>query len=65
MNAIAPGTLLIANDENENINPEEIKRYPMKRFARSGDLTSLISYLVNENNYITGQTFVVDGGRSL
>ncbi len=65
VNAIAPGTLLIANDENENINPEEIKRYPMKRFARSGDLTSLISYLVNENNYITGQTFVVDGGRSL
>lgn len=65
VNAIAPGTILIDNDDNDNINPDEIKRYPMKRFAGSKDITSLISYLVNENNYITGQTFVVDGGRSL
>lgn len=65
VNAIAPGTILIENDDNDNINPEEINKYPMKRFARSKDITSVISYLANENNYITGQTFVVDGGRSL
>lgn len=65
VNAIAPGTVLIENDDNENVNPEEVKKYPMKRFAVSKDLTSLIKYLVNDNMYITGQTFTVDGGRSL
>lgn len=65
VNAIAPGTILIENDENQTVNTAEIKKYPMKRFANSGDLTSLIIYLANENNYITGQTFTVDGGRSL
>ncbi|MBK8553515.1 MAG: SDR family oxidoreductase [Ignavibacteria bacterium] len=65
VNAIAPGTILIENDENQTVNTAEIKKYPMKRFAKSGDLTSLIIYLANENNYITGQTFTVDGGRSL
>ncbi len=65
VNAIAPGTILIENDENQTVNTAELKKYPMKRFAKSSDLTSLILYLANENTYITGQTFVVDGGRSL
>lgn len=65
VNAIAPGTILIDNDDNENVNLNEANKYPMKRFAKSKDFTSLIRYLVNENNYITGQTFIVDGGRSL
>ncbi|MBS1550464.1 MAG: SDR family oxidoreductase [Bacteroidetes bacterium] len=65
VNAVAPGTILLNNGDNDNVNPEEVRRYPMNRFAGSKDITSLITYLVNENNYITGQTFVVDGGRSL
>jgi len=65
VNAIAPGTIIIDNDDNDNVNTEDVKKYPMKRFAKSGDLTSLISYLAEENNYITGQTFIVDGGKSL
>ncbi len=65
VNAIAPGTVIIDHDGNENVNYEDIKKYPMKRFALPGDLTSVINYLANDNRYITGQTFVVDGGRSL
>ena len=65
VNAIAPGTIIINNDINETVDFAEEKKYPMKRFARSSDLTSLISYLAEKNTYITGQTFVVDGGRSL
>ncbi|MEO6694862.1 MAG: SDR family oxidoreductase [Ignavibacteria bacterium] len=65
VNAIAPGTIIIEDDDNDNVNKEDMKKYPMKRFARSKDLTSLIEYLAEENNYITGQTFVVDGGKSL
>jgi len=65
VNAISPGTILIEKDENVTVNFEEEKKYPMKRFARSEDITSLISFLVQSNNYITGQNFTVDGGRSL
>jgi NAD(P)-dependent dehydrogenase (short-subunit alcohol dehydrogenase family) len=65
VNAIAPGSVLIENDKNETLDFREEKIYPMKRFAKSNDITSLIEYLVNRNEYITGQTFVVDGGRSI
>ncbi|MCY7360495.1 MAG: SDR family oxidoreductase [Ignavibacteria bacterium] len=65
VNAIAPGTVMINNDDNENVNQEEIKKYPMNRFGKSNDITSLIKYLAEDNSYITGQTFVIDGGRSL
>ena len=65
VNSIAPGTIIIDNDENENVNHEEVLKYPMKRFAKSNDIISLLLYLALENNYITGQTIVVDGGKNL
>jgi len=65
VNAIAPGTILIENDANDTVDFEEEKKYPMNRFANSGDITSVINFLATQNEYITGQTFVVDGGRSL
>jgi NAD(P)-dependent dehydrogenase (short-subunit alcohol dehydrogenase family) len=65
VNAIAPGSVLIENDKNITLDFNEEKNYPMKRFAKSDDITSIIEYLVNRNEYITGQTFVVDGGRSI
>ncbi|HMQ68440.1 MAG TPA: SDR family oxidoreductase [Ignavibacteria bacterium] len=65
VNAIAPGTVFIENDENKTVDQKEKSKYPMKRFAVSKDITSLVRYLALENNYITGQMIVVDGGRSL
>ncbi len=65
VNAIAPGTIVIENDANDTVDFKEEKKYPMKRFAKSKDIASVIKYLAVENNYITGQTIIVDGGRSL
>jgi NAD(P)-dependent dehydrogenase (short-subunit alcohol dehydrogenase family) len=65
VNAIAPGTVVIENDKNETLDFKEARKYPMKKFAKSEDITSLIGYLVDQNDYITGHTFVVDGGRSI
>jgi len=65
VNAIAPGTVIIENDKNDIVDFKEAKKYPMKKFAKSNDITSLIGYLVDKNKYITGHTFVVDGGRSI
>lgn len=65
VNSISPGTVLIDDDKNENVNTDEVKNYPMKRFGKSSDVTSLIKYLINENKFITGHNFVVDGGKVL
>ncbi len=65
VNAIAPGTIWIENDANKNVIAKEKEKYPMKKFGDTNDITSLIGFLVKENKYITGHTFIVDGGRSL
>jgi NAD(P)-dependent dehydrogenase (short-subunit alcohol dehydrogenase family) len=65
VNAIAPGTILIENDANKNVVMKEKEKYPMKGFGREEDITSLIKFLITENKFITGHTFIVDGGRSL
>jgi pteridine reductase len=64
VNAIAPGFVLpsdiVSPDEWEKL----IGRIPLKRPARSDEVTSALEFLLN-NEYITGQTIVVDGGYSL
>ena len=64
VNAIAPGFVL-----QSDIVPDEewqrlIKRIPLKRPARTEELASALEFLW-KNEYITGQTIVVDGGYSL
>jgi NAD(P)-dependent dehydrogenase (short-subunit alcohol dehydrogenase family) len=41
-----------------------VNRIPLKRPARSEELGSALEFLL-KNEYITGQTIVVDGGYSL
>ncbi len=65
VNAIAPATIYIDNDRNENVNIKEREKYPLKKFGKAEDITSVIKFLANENKFITGHTFVVDGGRAL
>lgn len=64
VNAIAPGFVL----QSDIVSPEEweklIGRVPLKRPARSEEITSALEFLL-KNEYITGQTIVVDGGYSL
>jgi len=64
VNAIAPGFVLQSNI----VAPEEwqrlINRIPLKRPARLEEIASALEFLL-KNEYITGQTIVVDGGYSL
>jgi len=64
VNAIAPGFVL----QSDIVSPEEwkrlIQRVPLKRAARTDEITSALEFLL-KNEYITGQTIVVDGGYSL
>jgi len=64
VNAIAPGLVL----PSENVTGEEwdrlVGRLPLKRPATTEEIASALEFLL-KNEYITGQTIVVDGGYSL
>jgi NAD(P)-dependent dehydrogenase (short-subunit alcohol dehydrogenase family) len=64
VNAIAPGFVL----QSDIVSVEEwerlINRIPLKRPARGEEIASALEFLL-KNEYITGQTIVVDGGYSL
>ena len=64
VNAIAPGFVL----QSDIVSAEEwerlINRVPLKRPARTEEIASALEFLL-QNEYITGQTIVVDGGYSL
>jgi NAD(P)-dependent dehydrogenase (short-subunit alcohol dehydrogenase family) len=64
VNAIAPGLVLPSNV----VTPEQweklIEKLPLRRAATLEEITSTLEFLI-KNEYITGQTIVVDGGYSL
>jgi pteridine reductase len=64
VNAIAPGLVL----PSENVTPEEweklVGRLPLKRAATTEEIASALEFLL-KNEYVTGQTIVIDGGYSL
>jgi NAD(P)-dependent dehydrogenase (short-subunit alcohol dehydrogenase family) len=64
VNAIAPGFVLPSDIVPAEEWQRLIGRIPLKRPARTDEITSALEFLLH-NQYVTGQTIVVDGGYSL
>ncbi len=64
VNAIAPGAILEPSADTGESAEAIIKKIPMQRFGSPEDIAKTVLFLA-ETEYITGQTIVVDGGRSL
>jgi pteridine reductase len=64
VNAIAPGFVLQSNIVSDEEWQRLINRIPLKRPAQTAEIASALEFLL-ENEYMTGQTIVVDGGYSL
>jgi pteridine reductase len=64
VNAIAPGFVLQSDIVTDEDWQRLIHRIPLQRPARTEELASALEFLL-KNEYITGQTIVVDGGYSL
>lgn len=65
VNSIAPGFL--ATDMTGHMSAAQkaqiLRRTPLGRLGEAGDVVGLIRYLISDDaSFITGQTFVVDGG---
>ncbi len=68
VNSVAPG--FIKSKMTEKLNDEQKKiildNIPMKRMGSPEDVSSIINFLIShEANYITGQTFHVNGGLAM
>lgn len=73
INCVAPGNILfpgstwdkkLLKDHDSTMTYIDSK-VPMKKFGSTFDVASLVEFLLNYSNFITGQTFVVDGGQSV
>ena len=64
VNAIAPGLVLPADDMPPDEWQRLVGRIPLKRAAQTDEISSALEFLL-KNEYVTGQTIVVDGGYSL
>ena len=62
VNCVAPG--VIETDMTTELPVDEVKKMiPMKRFGKTKEVASLVSYLMSEDaSYITGQVISVNGG---
>jgi NAD(P)-dependent dehydrogenase (short-subunit alcohol dehydrogenase family) len=64
VNAVAPGLVL----QSDLVSTEDwnhlVERLPLKRAATGEEIASAVEFLLT-NEYVTGQTLVVDGGYSL
>jgi NAD(P)-dependent dehydrogenase (short-subunit alcohol dehydrogenase family) len=64
VNAIAPGFVLQSDIVSEEEWKRLVDRIPLKRPAEMEEIALALEFLL-KNEYITGQTIVVDGGYSL
>ncbi len=67
INAVAPGfTDTEASRKLADVGKYDISRTPLRRLQQPEDLVGIVAFLASdEADFITGQTFLVDGGRAM
>jgi len=63
VNGIAPGIIDFKNEPNSNFLPS-VDKIPLMKYVSPDEITNFIYYLIN-SKYITGQVFLIDGGKIL
>ncbi len=64
VNAVAPGLVLPAADQDEADWERLVNRLPLKKAGTPEDVAKTVRFLI-ESPYITGETIIVDGGYQL
>lgn len=65
VNSVAPGTIVFPGEERSTAMRRMIEATPLKKGGSGRDIASMVVYLATEPGFITGQTFAVDGGKSI
>lgn len=61
--AVAPGPVLWPEDLGEDELKSVLAKTPLKRIGTPEDVASAVSFIIEGNDYMTGTTIFVDGGR--
>ena len=64
VNSVAPVVVACANDLDSQQEKRQLSFIPLARFAEKKEIAAAVIFLL-ENDYITGQTITVDGGRGI
>ncbi len=62
VNAIAPGTIIIDDEEAGTPEKTPMSKIPLQKYGNPSDIIEAVKYLLNAK-YVTGQVIAVDGGR--
>ena len=65
VNSVAPGTILFPGEKRGPEMQGIIRATPLKKAGRPEDIAEMVLYLATHSQFITGQVFVVDGGKSI
>ncbi len=68
VNTVAPGFIEteMTASLNDKFREESLAKIPMKRFGKPEEVAELCAFLISDRaGYITGQSFVIDGGLSV
>ncbi len=65
VNSVAPGTILFPKEQRDAEIDGIIRSTPLKKAGRPEDIAQTVLFLAAHSDFITGQVFVVDGGKSI
>jgi NAD(P)-dependent dehydrogenase (short-subunit alcohol dehydrogenase family) len=65
VNSVAPGTILFPDEERDATIRNIIRTTPLRKAGSADDIAQTVLFLATHSEFITGQVFVVDGGRSI
>ena len=65
VNSVAPGTILLPGEKITAEKRRLIRKTPLKKAGSARDIAEMVLYLATHSDFITGQVFVVDGGKSI
>ena len=63
VNCIAPGPILLPEDVDEDEREKIIRATPLQRLGSPEDVIQTVLYLIEGTDFVTGGTYLVDGGR--
>jgi NAD(P)-dependent dehydrogenase (short-subunit alcohol dehydrogenase family) len=65
VNAVAPGAVLLPDSWDVHARQQLVESTPLQRLGDPEDVVRAVRYLLDDGDYVTGTTLVVDGGRLL